>query len=360
MKKALIAMSGGVDSSVAAYLTIKEGYDCMGVTMKLHNQKDLIISNAHTCCSLDDIEDARKVSEKLHMPYSVENFSENFKEMVLDNFIYCYENGMTPNPCIRCNRYLKFDKLVQKAKEMGCEIIVTGHYAIVEQNPETGRYMLKKAIDASKDQSYVLYTISQEMLSIIRFPLGKMLKSEARDLAEANGFTNARKRDSEDLCFVPVGKYTDFIRKQTGKDYPPGDFVSLNGEVMGQHQGIIGYTIGQRKGLGLSLKEPAYVTELDMDNNRVILGRNEDLFKKELWAEDVNMVSVAEITEPIRVKAKVRYRHQEQWATAEMVDGRLHVVFDEPQRAITKGQAVVLYDDDIVVAGGTITEIGDK
>ncbi len=352
-------MSGGVDSSVAGYLTIKEGYECYGVTMKLFDSADAALSATHSCCSMDDINDARSVAESLGMPYEVIDFSERFKEKVLDDFVYRYENGMTPNPCIRCNRYLKFDKLLTHARELGCEIIVTGHYARNHYDEKRGRWQLMKALDDTKDQSYVLYLLSQDMLSKTRFPLGEMKKADARKIAGECGFITAEKKDSEDLCFVKEGSYTDFIKQRTGKDYPPGDFVNLEGSVMGQHKGIIGYTIGQRKGLGLSLKEPAYVTALDIPNNRVILGRNEDLFKRELWADEVNMVSWESIDEPVRLKAKVRYRHNEEWAVAEIKDGRLHVVFDEPVRAITRGQAVVLYDGDVVVAGGTITEIGE-
>lgn len=356
MKKALIAMSGGVDSSVAACLMKEAGYECMGVTMKLFHNEDVGISREHTCCSLDDIEDAAAVARSLSMPHHVFNFSDRFAEDVITPFICAYENGRTPNPCIDCNRHLKFEKLFHRAKELEYDYVVTGHYAIIEYNEETGRYELKKSADASKDQSYVLYSLTQEQLKHTLFPLGKLTKPEVRKIAENNGFINANKHDSQDICFVPNGKYTDFIRGYTGKEYPKGDFIGPEGEILGRHKGIISYTVGQRKGLGLSLKEPLYVKEVDPESNTVKLCRDEDLFSSELDANELNLISVAEIKEPMRVKAKVRYRHTEDWATVvQTSEDTIHVVFDKPQRAITKGQAVVLYDGDTVVGGGTIS-----
>lgn len=355
MKKALIAMSGGVDSSVAAFLMKQQGYECMGVTMKLFSNEDVGVSKEHSCCSLDDIEDARTVAYRLDMPHHVFNFAENFKQTVIEPFIHAYENGLTPNPCIECNRHLKFQKLFNRAKELDYDYVVTGHYAIVEYDSERGRYVLKKAADDTKDQSYVLYSLTQEQLAHVIFPLGKITKKEARDIAEANGFVNARKHDSQDICFVQNGKYCDFIKEYTGKEYPDGDFKDLSGNVLGRHKGIIRYTVGQRKGLGLSLKEPMYVCGVNPEDNEVYLGRNDELFGKELWAENINLITVDRIEEPMRVKAKIRYRSKEDMATVTQVsDDRIHVVFDNPQRAITKGQAVVLYDGDTVVGGGTI------
>lgn len=354
-KRALIAMSGGVDSSVAAYLMRENGYECMGVTMKLFANEDVGVSREHSCCSLDDVEDARSVAFSLGMPYYVFNFSDRFKEDVIDGFIDAYENGRTPNPCIDCNRFLKFEKLFHRAKELSYDYVVTGHYAQIEFNEENGRFLLKKAVDDTKDQSYVLYSLTQEQLAHVQFPLGGMHKTQAREIAEAQGFINARKHDSQDICFVQTGKYSDFIEQFTGKAYPEGDFVSVDGEVLGRHKGIIRYTVGQRKGLGIAFQKPMYVVKVDPASNQVVLGSNEDLFGRELTAKDINLISVERITEPMRVKAKVRYRHQEQWATVDQPDAdTLHVVFDEPQRAITSGQAVVLYDGDVVVGGGTI------
>lgn len=353
--KALIAMSGGVDSSVAAYLMKEAGFDCIGVTMKLFQNEEIGLSREHTCCSLDDVEDARNVAFHLGIPFHVFNFSDSFEECVIRRFVKAYENGRTPNPCIDCNRFLKFEKLFLRARELSCDYIVTGHYARIEKEETTGRFLLKKAADASKDQSYVLYSLTQEQLSHTMFPLGEMEKTETRRIAEQQNFINARKHDSQDICFVPDGDYAAFIEQYTGVHFPEGDFVDLNGNRMGTHRGIIRYTIGQRKGLGLSVPEPVYVCRLDMENNAVVLGKNEDLFSRVLTAQDINLISVPEIKEPLRLKAKVRYRQKEQWASVVQTGpDSLRVEFEEPQRAITKGQAVVLYDGDTVVGGGTI------
>ena len=356
MKKALIAMSGGVDSSVAALLMKEKGYECMGVTMKLFNNGDICIPREHSCCSLEDVEDARYVSNTLGMPHYVFNFTDRFKEDVIDKFVYCYENGITPNPCIDCNRYLKFEKLFQRAKELECEYIVTGHYAKVEYNEETGRYILKKADDLTKDQSYVLYQMTQEQLKHTMFPLGGLNKTEVRKIAEAHDFINAKKHDSQDICFVQNGSYADFIEEYTGKKYPPGNFVDINGNVLGRQKGIIRYTVGQRKGLGISHERPLFVLAVNSKENTVILTENEGLFTKTLTAKNINLITTEEIKEPVRLLAKIRYSHKEQPATVVQTDSdTITVEFDEPQRAITKGQAVVLYDGDTVVGGGIIS-----
>ena len=353
--KALIAMSGGVDSSAAAYLMKEKGYHCIGATMKLFQNEDIGLSKEHSCCSIDDVEDARRVASALDMPFYVLNFSENFKEKVVDKFVSCYENGMTPNPCIECNRHLKFDHLYNKARELGYEYVVTGHYAGISFNESTGRYQLHKAKDSSKDQSYVLYSMTQEQLSHTLFPLWDMNKEQVRELAEANSFINANKHDSQDICFVINGKYADFIEQYTGKNYPEGDFVDMEGNVLGRHKGIIRYTIGQRRGLGLSLKQSMYVVKVDPISNTVVLGYNEDLFTTTLQANNINLISIPEIKGELRCKARPRYNAREAWATVTQLDSdTIQVVFDEPQRAITKGQAVVLYDEDLVIGGGTI------
>ncbi len=353
-KKALVAMSGGVDSSVTALLMNRQGYECMGVTMKLFYGEEAE-TRENTCCSLNDVEDARSVAMNLGMPYYVFNFSDRFSECVIDKFIDAYENGRTPNPCIDCNRYLKFDKLYMRAKELGYDYIATGHYAKVEYDKTKGRFLLKKAADLSKDQSYVLYSLTPEQLSHTVFPLGKLTKSEVRAIAEENGFVNARKHDSQDICFVTNGKYSDFIESYTGRKYPEGNFVYKDGTVLGRHKGIIRYTVGQRKGLGLALPHPMYVIRVDTETNTVILGENEDLFSKEVTADNINLISVDNLYEPLRVKAKVRYSQPEQWATAVQTDeDTIKLVFDEPQRAVTQGQALVMYDGDVVVGGGTI------
>ena len=354
-KKALIAMSGGVDSSVAALLMKEQGYDCTGITMKLYDNDDVGLKKENTCCSVDDIADARAVCCNLGIPYYVFNFRDSFNEQVIDRFIKAYEEGATPNPCIDCNRYIKFDRLMHRMKELDMDYVVTGHYAQIEYSEKYNRYILKKAVDNSKDQSYVLYSLTQEQLKHTLFPLGSMTKEEARVVAEKHNFINARKHDSQDICFVPNGKYAEFIEEYTGKKYPCGDFVDLKGKVLGQHKGIIRYTIGQRKGLGLALPSPMYVCKKDLENNKVILCSNDELFSKELYANNINLITCNKIEKPLKIKAKVRYNQQEQPATVTQVDDdRLHIVFDEPQRAISKGQAVVLYEGDIVIGGGTI------
>lgn len=354
-KGALIAMSGGVDSSVAASLMTEKGYNCIGITMKLFDNEGIGLDTESTCCSADDIEDARSVCNNIGIPYYVVNFTDAFREKVIDKFVCSYEQGKTPNPCIECNRCLKFKHLFNKMKELELDYIVTGHYARVEFDEAKNRYLLKKAVDETKDQSYVLYSLTQEQLSHIQFPLGELTKSDARKVAEKIGLINADKPDSQDICFVKDGKYADFIKFYRGKEPEKGNFVDINGNVLGEHKGIIYYTVGQRKGLGLALNEPMYVKEIDTINNSVILARDCELFTKELEADEINLITVDEIKEPMRVKAKVRYRHKEQWATVTQIGkDRLKVVFDEPQRAITKGQALVMYDGDYVVGGGTI------
>ena len=355
MNKCLIAMSGGVDSAAAALLVKEMNTECVGATMKLLGGKGIELDEEHACCSLEDIEDARKVCEKLSMKHYLYDFSEHFAKNVVDKFVHAYETGATPNPCIECNRYLKFERLFEEAENLGCDSIATGHYARVEYNEESDRWILKKAKDLTKDQSYVLYSLSQKQLSRVIFPLGEMTKAEARKIAEENGFINAHKKESQDICFVKNEDYTDFIKRYTGKTYPDGNFVDREGNVLGTHKGIIRYTVGQRKGLGLALPAPLYVCELDTDKNEVILCPHEGLFTKELTATDINLISVADLYTPMKVKAKVRYRHTEQDATVVQTDeNTIRVTFDEPQRAITKGQAVVLYDGDTVVGGGTI------
>ena len=352
---ALIAMSGGVDSTVAAYLMKQAGYRCMGATMRLYQNEDLGQSGFHTCCSAKDVEDAAEVAFQLDIPFEVVNYTEEFREKVIGKFIATYEAGGTPNPCIDCNRTMKFDKMLDFAREHGLDYVVTGHYARIEQDPETGRWLLKKALYADKDQSYVLYVLTQDQLAHTKFPLGSMDKPSIRKIAEAQGFCNARKHDSQDICFVPDGNYAGFIERLTGKKYENGTFVDNEGNVLGEHKGIIRYTIGQRKGLGLALPAPLYVCRKDMKNNTVILSPEKDLYTKELMADDFNWIALEAPKEPIRVTAKTRYHAREAAATAVSLDDKtVKIVFDEPQRAITSGQAVVLYDGDVVVGGGTI------
>ncbi|MBR6323151.1 MAG: tRNA 2-thiouridine(34) synthase MnmA [Lachnospiraceae bacterium] len=355
-ERALIAMSGGVDSSVAAYLMKERGFDCMGVTMKLFANEEIGLEKDKSCCSLSDTEDARAVALRLGIPYYVMNFSGDFEKYVIGRFIEAYENGITPNPCIDCNRFLKFAALYEKGHALGCDYVVTGHYVRRAFDEKSSRYILKKGLDESKDQSYVLWSLTQEQLKHSMFPLGELEKSRVREIAEAQGFVNAKKQDSQDICFV-TGSYTDFIRSRTGREYPEGDFVDEEGHVLGRHKGIIHYTIGQRKGFGLSFPQPMYVKKIDTVNNTVVLAKNEALFTRALTASDVNLIALPAITEEIRVKARVRYHHKEQDAlVTPLSDGRIRVLFDEPQRAVTKGQSLVLYDGDVVVGGGIISE----
>ncbi len=352
MKKALIAMSGGVDSSVAAYLCVKEGYDCAGATMKLYRGED-ILGDENTCCSLDDIRDANEIADKLGMPFHIFNLTADFKDEVISRFIKAYEVGATPNPCIDCNRYIKFQRFFDKMKEMEFDYIVTGHYARIEKSGE--RYLLKKALDDSKDQSYVLFSLTQEQLAHTLFPLGSLTKEQTRNIAEENGFINAKKHDSQDICFVPDGDYAAFIEAQTGKTYPDGDFIDKTGKKLGTHKGIIRYTIGQRKGLGLALPAPMYVCEKDTVNNNVVLCSNEELFSTQLTANDFNWIAFKTPPKTFRANARIRYNQKEQPATITVNDDNtVFITFDAPQRAISKGQAVVLYDGNIVIGGGTI------
>lgn len=356
-KKALIAMSGGVDSSVAAYLTLQEGICCSGATMRLYDNAMIGEEQEGTCCTLDDVEDARAVAYRLGMKFHVFNFTEDFKREVICDFVRCYEEGLTPNPCIQCNRHLKFDLLLQRAKILGFDYLVSGHYARIFRDEQTGRYLMHKAVDKNKDQSYVLYMLDQEQLAHIRFPLGEKTKEEVRKIAENQGFINAKKGDSQDICFVPDGDYVTFMQRFTGKKYPNGNFLDQNGRIVGKHQGAVGYTLGQRKGLGLAMGAPVYVCGKNMNENTVTVGPNEALFSRTLIADNCNWFPFPALAEPIRVKAKTRYRQAEQPAWVYPLDGgKIKVEFDAPQRAITPGQAVVLYDGDLVVGGGTIIE----
>ena len=444
-EKALIAMSGGVDSSVAAALMVQEGYECIGCTMKLLDASvtDLSAkvcelsagteagatgtcsakagaagtgsagtcsakagaagtrsSAPHTCCSLDDVEDARSVARKLGMPYYVFNFTSDFGEKVIDRFVRIYQAGGTPNPCIDCNRYMKFGRLFLRAQELGCDKVVTGHYARTDFDEKTGRWQLLRSKNRAKDQTYVLYAMTQEQLAHAAFPLGEFDgKEEVRQLAEHYGFVNSHKPDSQDICFVPNGKYADFIEGRTGQRAPYGDFVDEEGHVLGEHKGLIRYTIGQRRGLGLALPAPLYVQRIDTEKNQVVLTPENRLFSRRLIAEDFNWIWTPDWekqwslklsespesstehtsdgkwsvlpdtmkcpgtdTPPVgytcEVTAKPRYRAKEAEATARVLDGgKVEILFHEPQRALTIGQAVVLYMGEKVVGGGTICEV---
>ncbi|MBQ8783966.1 MAG: tRNA 2-thiouridine(34) synthase MnmA [Clostridia bacterium] len=347
MAKVLIAMSGGVDSSVAAEIIKSQGYETAGAIMSLYGDEG--------SGKLEDIADAKRVADSLNMPFYVFDFSEDFKKYVITDFVEAYKNALTPNPCVVCNKFIKFGAFLDKAIELGFDYVATGHYAKIEFDEATARYVVKKADDETKDQSYMLYSLSQEQLSKVLLPLGGLSKDDAREVARTAGFDNADKHDSQDICFIPDGEYAAFIERWCGKTFEKGEFVNKAGEFIAEHKGLINYTIGQRKGLGIAAPAPYYVLQKDAKLNRVVLGSNDDLFLDTLEAENVNFISVESLTEPMKVKAKVRYKQKETEATIyPLENGNVKVVFDTPQRAITPGQSVVFYDGDTVLGGGII------
>lgn len=345
-KKVMLGISGGVDSALSAQKLKDSGYDVTAVNCLFYKNEN------------DDgsaVRDARDVADRLGIDFRVTDLTGPFRNKVIDNFIDTYVRGGTPNPCIVCNKNLKFGTMLDEALKEGFDFIATGHYARIERDDVTGRYLLKKGLDPQKDQSYVLYCLTQHQLAHTLFPLGEMTKEEVRREALRLELINAGKKDSQDICFIPDGDYAAFIEKYLSKTFPEGDFVTVDGRVLGTHKGIIRYTVGQRKGLGLALPAPMYVKEKDTENNRVILSDNDSLFTTTLEADNINLITCDRLDSPVRVKARVRYKHQEQWATVtQTAEDRLLVVFDEPQRAIAKGQSVVLYDGDTVVGGGSI------
>ena len=346
--RALCAMSGGVDSSVAAALCLEQGYQCAGVTLKLYKGES-------SCCSLADVNDARNVANSLGMDHYVLNFTEEFDDKVVRHFVETYEAGATPNPCIECNRSIKFNLLLLRARQLEFDLLVTGHYARITKDPVSGRYLLLKALDEKKDQSYVLYCLTQQQLSMSLFPLGALTKNEVRKIAEEKKFINAKKGESQDICFVPDGDYGNFIEAYTGKTYPHGDIIDLEGKVIGSHKGLIRYTIGQRRGLGVAANTPIYVAAKSTQENTVTLAKEDALYSKSLCANDINLITCEDLKKPLRVMVKTRYLQAAQSAVARQIeDDKLHIEFDSPQRAITPGQAVVMYDGDIVVGGATI------
>lgn len=351
--RVLIAMSGGVDSGVAAKIMRDRGFDCVGCTMNLYDNETAGLCSSRTCCSLDDVEDARSAAYRLGMPYYVFNFKEDFREAVIERFVSAYKSGKTPNPCIDCNRYMKFGKLFDRARVLGCGHVVTGHYARIEE--ADGKFILKKGIDGTKDQSYVLYAMTQQQLAHTFFPLGSMRKSEVRAIAAEAGFINAQKPDSQDICFVPDGDYAAAIERFSGKS-EPGDFVDTQGRVLGTHRGIVHYTVGQHRGLGLNHHEAMYVCRIDAGKNTVVLGRKTELFSREADVAEFNWISGEAPNKPVSCRVKIRYRSPEQPAIIAETggDGTVHITFGEPQRAICPGQAAVLYDGDTVLGGGVI------
>ncbi|NSW92242.1 MAG: tRNA 2-thiouridine(34) synthase MnmA [Firmicutes bacterium] len=355
-KKVIIGMSGGVDSSVAAAILLEKGYDVIGVTMQIWPDREKDDMKGDTgCCSLSAVEDARKVADKLSIPYYVMNFKNVFKEKVIDYFVNEYLEGRTPNPCIVCNRHIKFEVLLNKALSMGIDYIATGHYARVEYDEDIDRYLLKKAVNPEKDQSYVLYKLTQEQLSRILLPIGEYTKDEVRKIAEKYKLPVAKKPDSQEICFINDNDYGKFICDYTDSKILPGYFVDTEGNILGKHKGIIHYTVGQRRGLGIALGKPMYVVEIDTKNNRVVLGDINDVLSRTLIADDLNFISIPGIDREIRVNAKIRYTAKEAPATIYPLErDKVKVEFDSPQRAITPGQSVVFYDEEVVVGGGVI------
>ena len=353
MKRALIAMSGGVDSSVAALCMLREGWECAGCTMRLFDNADAGLSPGRTCCSLEDVEDARSVAFRLGMPYHVFNYTREFRREVMDRFVRSYRRGETPNPCLDCNRYLKFDALLRRAMELGFDALVTGHYARITFSE--GRFHLRKALDETKDQSYVLYMLTQPQLARLCFPLGALTKAEVRAMAEAAGFINARKPDSQDICFVPDGDHPAMIRRYTGEQSLPGDFVDRDGRVLGRHRGIECYTPGQRRGLGIPHPERLYVCAVRPEDNTVVLGPEEALYTREVFARDFRWIAGAAPAVPVRGAARIRYRQKERAVTVyPLPENSVRLAFDEPVRAPAPGQAAVVYRDDEILGGGTI------
>lgn len=350
-EKIVVGLSGGVDSAVTAYLLKKQGYEVIGITMQIW--KEDIPREGTT--GVTAVDDARRVAEHIGIPYHVVNFKEEFHDRVIDYFIKAYNSGKTPNPCIVCNRYVKWEALLEKAKELGADYIATGHYAEVIKTDE-GRYTVKNSKTARKDQTYALYMLTQEQLAHTIMPLGKYEKDEIRQIAIDAQIPVANKPDSQDICFVEDGKYANFIRRETKKWPRQGEFVDAEGKVVGKHRGIIYYTVGQRKGLDLQLGYPAYVAEINAKKNQIVVTDNRSLFKDTVIAENVNMMAVADLSQPVEAFAKIRYNHTGADCTVHMEGERLICKFKEPQRAITPGQALVVYKDGVVLCGGETVE----
>lgn len=354
--KVVVGMSGGVDSSVAAWLLKEQGYEVIGVTMQIWQDEDNQIQEENGgCCGLSAVEDARRVAWDLEIPYYVMNFKEEFKSNVINYFVDEYQKGRTPNPCIACNRYVKWESLLKRSMDIGAEFIATGHYAQIEKL-ENGRFALKKSVTAAKDQTYALYNLTQFQLSHTLMPVGAYSKDQIRELAKGLHLEVAHKPDSQEICFIPDHDYAGFIEESTGRKAAEGDFVDLDGQVIGRHKGITHYTVGQRKGLGLSMGQPVFVVEIRPETNEVVIGKGNDVFSDTLRADKLNWMAIEGLEgREMRLSAKIRYSHKGAMCTVKEVEnGLVECRFDEPQRAITPGQAVVFYQGDYVVGGGTI------
>lgn len=358
----MLGMSGGVDSSAAAAVLLEQGYEVVGVTMQIW--PDMAEERQQVeggCCSLSAVDDARMVAGKLGIPYYVLNFKDVFQQKVIDYFNKEYLIGRTPNPCIACNRFVKFEAMLQKAVSMDIDYVATGHYARIGFDEASGRYLLKKSVTAAKDQTYALYTMTQEQLSKTLFPIGDFTKDKVRELAGEIGLTVASKPDSQEICFVEDNDYGRYISENTDADIKPGYFIDHDGNRLGMHKGIIHYTIGQRKGLGISFGKPMFVVAIRPEENTVVLGDEIEVFSPELTASDLNYISIDELRDEMKVTAKIRYSAKEAAAVIRpLADGRVSVLFDEPQRAITPGQSVVFYNKDVIVGGGVIDQAGKE
>lgn len=355
-KKVVVGMSGGVDSSVAAYLLKKQGYDVIGVTMQIwQDEEQAAIEENGGCCGLSAVDDAKRVAMQLEIPHYVMNFKKEFKENVMDYFVYEYLHGRTPNPCIACNRYVKWESLLQRSLSIGADYIATGHYARINRLPN-GRYAIKTSATAAKDQTYALFNLTQEQLSHTLMPVGEYTKEEIRKIAEDIGITVAHKPDSQEICFIPDHDYAAFIERETNGNVPPcGNFVTADGTVLGTHKGITHYTIGQRKGLNLAMGHPVFVTQIRPDTNEVVIGENEDVFTKELFCDHLNFMGIEDLKEKRRLLGKIRYSHKGAMAWVERIEEDLvRCTFEEPVRAVTPGQAAVFYENDYVAMGGII------
>lgn len=354
-EKVVVGMSGGVDSSVAACLLQEQGYEVIGVTMQLWQDGETEREENGGCCGLSAAEDARRVAQCLGIPHYVMNFRREFKSCVMDYFVEEYLRGRTPNPCIACNRYIKWEALLQRSLEIGADYIATGHYARVERL-SNGRMALRQSVTEEKDQTYALYRLTQEQLARTLMPVGEYAKEDIRAIAQRKSLPVADKPDSQEICFVPDNDYADFIHREAGDRAPgTGNFVTAEGAVLGRHKGIVHYTVGQRRGLELSMGERVFVTEIRPETNEVVIGRNEDLFTDRVLFDNVNYMAVKELSQPVRMRAKIRYNHRGEYCTVQrQKDDRLVAVFERPVRAATPGQAIVFYDGEYVAGGGTI------